>query len=466
MPISPESTTGLSTKQAKLLNIFRRIAPVVPGFFALLLAACASYGVVDNQPFQGDMRDQRYSVASWDHSSRTDKLTFLLTFSGGGTRAAAMAYGVLAELRATEVVINGQSRRLIDEIDFISSVSGGSFTAAFYGLYGDRLFESFEQDFLRYDIEKHLVRGLFNPIHWFESKGRTDRAIEYYQKTLFHGSTFADMMKPGRPMIIINASDLAYGIRFSFIQEYFDFLCSDLASFPVANAVTASSAVPVLFNPVVIENYNSCGDSMSFWPADAEERARENFEFATLYEELNTYLDKDQRKYIHLVDGGITDNMGLRALPDVISISGGAAEFLAHVRKQPPEKILLISVNASTGPITDMDQSPEQPSTLAAMSAATNTEILRYDDATLDLIESRLNLWAKQFSTPETTITPYFLQVSFNQVQEPQLRRFLDAIPTSFDLSDEQVDRLITSGRMLLRENPRFKAFLSDLASQ
>jgi len=44
------------------------------------------------------------------------------------------------------------------------------------------------------------------------------------------------MLKPGRPLIIINSSDLAYGVRFSFIQEYFDLLCSDLLSYPVANA--------------------------------------------------------------------------------------------------------------------------------------------------------------------------------------------------------------------------------------
>ena len=65
---------------------------------------------------------------------------FVLSFSGGGTRAAAFSYGVLEELRRTEIVVGGQRRGLIDEVDVITGVSGGSFTALAYALYGERLF--------------------------------------------------------------------------------------------------------------------------------------------------------------------------------------------------------------------------------------------------------------------------------------------------------------------------------------
>ncbi len=169
----------------------------------------------------------------------------MLAFSGGGTRAAALAYGVLEELRDTTVIIDGQPRRLLDEIDTISSVSGGSFTSAYYGLYGERTFEDFKEVFLTQDIEHELVLGLFNPLRWFGSEGRTEMAVDLYDEKIFHGATFADMQRAGGPLILINASDLAYGVRFSFVQEYFDLLCSDINTFPVARAVTASSAVPI-----------------------------------------------------------------------------------------------------------------------------------------------------------------------------------------------------------------------------
>ena len=84
---------------------------------------------------------------------------------------------------------------------------------------------------------------------------------------MFHNKTFADMQRQDGPLILINASDLGYGVRFSFIQEYFNLLCSDIESYPVARAVTASSAVPVLFNPVVLENYAGCDQDKLEWLA-------------------------------------------------------------------------------------------------------------------------------------------------------------------------------------------------------
>ncbi len=224
-------------------------------YLLLFVSGCASYGVVENEALSGQSSAKEYSIKAFA-AERKDKEIFVeLSFSGGGTRAAAVAYGVLLELRDTTVMLKRGPIRLLDEVDTISSVSGGSFTATYYGLHGDGMFDTFEEVFLRKNVEKPLIFSLFNPLHWFSSKGRTERAVDYYQKNIFYGATYADLMKPGRPLIVNNASDLAYGVRFSFVQEYFDLLCSDLLSFPVARAVTASSAVPVAFNPIVVENY-------------------------------------------------------------------------------------------------------------------------------------------------------------------------------------------------------------------
>ena len=208
--------------------IFRSLNLLYSFLFVLLLAGCASYGVIENESMTGQAPFEEYSIRSRIATRTNSDMSMSLSFSGGGTRAAALAYGVMLELRDTMVTINGEPSRLLDQVDSISSVSGGSFTAAYYGLHGDGLFETFEDVFLRYDIEKHLVQQVLNPFHWFGKKGRTERAIEYYQKKIFHNATYADMMKPGSPLIIINASDLAWGVRFSFVQEYFDLLCSDL----------------------------------------------------------------------------------------------------------------------------------------------------------------------------------------------------------------------------------------------
>ena len=202
-------------------------------FLASMVSGCASYGVIGNEPVGEQASEPEYSVRSHVAADGNSDLALMVSFSGGGTRAAALAYGVMLELRDTHIMVNGEPARLLDQVDSISSVSGGSFTSAYYGLHGDGLFEDFEEVFLRYDIQGHLVRSTLNPLHWFSRKGRTERAIEYYQKKVFHNATYADMRKPGRPLIVINASDLSHGVRFSFVQEYFDLLCPALSAEPV-----------------------------------------------------------------------------------------------------------------------------------------------------------------------------------------------------------------------------------------
>ncbi len=251
----------------------------------------------------------------------------MLAFSGGGTRAAALAYGILLELRDTTVVIDGQPRRLLDEVDLISSVSGGSFTSAYYGLFGDRIFEDFEEVFLRRNVQGTLLHGLYNPLRWFSRTGRTEMAVDLYEKTVFQNKTFADMQRQGGPLILINASDLGYGVRFSFIQEYFNLLCSDINSYPVARAVTASSAVPVLFDPVVLQNYAGCDRSKLAWLESARKRVIDNAELTQVVEGLETYGHKDSRPYVHYVDGGITDNLGLRAIYEIVEVGAAQEPF-------------------------------------------------------------------------------------------------------------------------------------------
>jgi NTE family protein len=373
-----------------------------------------------------------------------------------------MAYGVLEELRDTPVVVDGRQSRLLDQVTHISSVSGGSFTSAYYGLYGDRIFDNFENEFLLKNVESDLARSLFNPFHWFSRKGRTERAVEYYNKILFHDANFADMMQPGRPMIIINASDLAHGVRFSFIQDYFKLLCSDIREFPVASAVAASSAVPVVFNPVVVENYAGCPEFQA--PPQAIEMAKRSDELAQTLEGLQSYNDKGDREFIHFVDGGITDNMGLRAMTDVVALSGGPARLVNKLRTKLPSHVVVLSVNASTKKRSDMDKSAKQPSMLASMNAMTDVQLHRYNAATVDEVRGNLEAWAERMSTPEHEVKPCFIEVSFEEVPQPQLKLFLNKIPTSFNLTEEQVNTLIKSARDLVHADPEYQQLLTDLA--
>jgi NTE family protein len=435
---------------------------------ALALDACTTFGLVENKPFARSDDSPGYSLGEFARklNRQSDELSLAVAFSGGGTRAAALSYGVLQELRDTRVLLGGREVRLLDAISVISSVSGGSFTSAYYGLYGDRIFVDYEERFLRQDVEGALLRGLLNPLRWFSSRGRTDMAVAYYQESLFGDATFADLMRKDAPLLLINTSDLGSGERFTFVQEYFGLLCSDLTSFPLARAVTASSAVPVVFDPVVVENFAGCAKGLPPWLAAAKRRAGNDANLAMVVQGDLAYQDKVTHKYAQFVDGGITDNLGLRAMLDTIEVVGGAKEYLQTVGISTPRRIAFISVNAAADTPQGIGDSSLAPTLHETLNAVTNIQLHRYNVATLEQTQQSLERWTRELSTPARPVTPYFIRMSFEDVSDAPLRRFLNEVPTTFALDPFQVDRLIATGRELLRNNPEFRRLLASLQAQ
>ena len=428
----------------------------------ILLSGCASVGVIENAPIDEAGHGKSYSIASYVALNRKQQndLSIALAFSGGGSRAAAFSYGVLEALRQKRFKTGGESRRMIEAVDIISSVSGGSFTAAYYGLFGEKLFTDFKKDFLYQETEANLINDLHDPRVWFGNKTRTEYAIDYFDETLFHGATFQDMLGEDSPLIIINATDLGDGVRFSFIQEYFNLLCSDLSSFPVSRAVTASSAVPVLFSPVVVRNYPGCLDEKPLWLSEMQKKFNNNPELSLVTDGLEGYLKKDNRKYIHLVDGGVTDNLGLRSIYEIMELSGGAREFMQAINRQAPQHLVIIVVDASTYPDSVMDGSKEEPTLEETVNALTDAQIHRYNAATVRLIMQGQAKWAKDLSTEKRPVNAYFIHLRFRDLPDQELFEEINSVPTSLTLSKDQIDKLINAAHELLNNNPEFQRLL------
>ena len=199
-----------------------------------ILQSCAHYPL--NAEKTQTIAAKEYRFNAEPSGKNTNSLFICLEFSGGGTRAAALSYGVLNLLHDTRITWKGVEKTLLDEVDCISSVSGGSFTAAYYGLFGDRLFTDFRTRFLEADVQRALFWQLFIPTNWIRLASpyfsRIDLAAEYYDEALFDKQTFATLTAGSRrPFIILNATNLANGERFEFTQEQFDFLASDLSTY-------------------------------------------------------------------------------------------------------------------------------------------------------------------------------------------------------------------------------------------
>jgi NTE family protein len=432
----------------------------------LAIAGCAHTGRITNTEITEYQPDPRLAASTGKEGQRSGDVLFLLSFSGGGTRAAALSYGVLEELRDTEFTLNGRTRSLLDEVDTISSVSGGSFTSAYYGLFGDQIFEDYEEVFLRRNVQKTLVNGLLNPLNWIKMMttvfNRTEMAIDYYDKNIFRGSTFADIAARGGPNIEINATDLGIGERFTFTQDRFNILCSDLSDFRVARAVAASSAVPVAFAPIALQNYAGCDYREPDWLKATRARKNDNPRLESLLDSFDSYQDKEKRPYIHLVDGGITDNLGIRALYDRVELMGGPVNA-ARLLGQSPTLIVVIVVNAQTKPQHPMDSSSAAPSSAQVVGAVSKAQLGRYNIETIALIEDSLEQWAAELSTPEQPVTPYFIMLDFESIADEKTRLVFNNMATSFSLPNKEVDDLIEAGHRLLQGSPEYQALLTSI---
>ena len=212
-----------------------------------------------------------------------------LAVSGGGSRSANFSAGVMLEL---------QRLGLLDRVDAISSVSGGSLSAAYYCLCD-------ASDWNQGNVQRKLSHRFASDMLWramlpwnmmilaFTDYDRSDVMAQTFTEDLFSRGgrtlTFADL-RTDRPRLLINATDLQSGQRFVFCNETFDRLNSDLSKYPIGYAVAASSAVPVVLHQVTLRDFSSVF-----------------------------------KQFRHLVDGGVEDNLGVLSLLEMYKANNDAA---------------------------------------------------------------------------------------------------------------------------------------------
>ncbi|HET8830439.1 MAG TPA: patatin-like phospholipase family protein [Casimicrobiaceae bacterium] len=400
----------------------------------------------------------------------------ILTLSGGGTRAASLAYGTMEALRDVSLKIGGRSRSLLDEVDIINAVSGGSIVAAYYAVHRDGLFRDFEHKFLKRDVESELRTALLANLprlaHSRFSRG--DLLGEYFDRELFDGATYADLARGSmRPFIVINAAALATGARFPFTQGQFDLLCSDLGSVPIGRAVAASAALPPFFSAITLQSYaGTCGPAplpgLSKHPADVVG----NLSTSVRLEETRSYLDRARRPYIHLVDGGLIDNLGLRVASDFAVEQGGFFELVEALGYNELTHVVFISVNAETDPNFAIDQTPDSPNFWQTLNALKLPGRAHSQDLAHQL-QSSFDAWRDELrSRRPIPLGPadsaprfYFIDVSISAIQDDNERNSFNNVPTALTLDAATVDRLRAIARRLLLESPALKQLKADLGS-
>jgi NTE family protein len=453
-------------------------------FLAILavFTACAHYPL--NAPLQAYAPAGGYRFDNLETGAgNTDTTLLCLTFSGGGTRAAAFAYGALQELRDTLITVAGEQRPILDEVDCISSVSGGSFTAAYYALFRERLFRDFEARFLRRNVQGELIALGVDPANLVRllspNFSRIDLAAELYDSTVFDGKRYADLLGKPRPFLILNGTNVALGSRFEFTQEQFDFLGSDLGQYPIARAVAASSAFPVLLNPLSLKNLPEPPNFTV--PLKVRNALKDNVTNPREYlwaKHLVTYRDKSGHPYLHLIDGGLSDNIGLRAVTDAY-LHG----FIGRrINDGAVQNLIVVAVNAKTDPPEATDRLESPPGVSSVIMKAMNVSMQNYSFETVDfmrnLVENRSQAQRDIAACQQildarcpgthldhfpATLRLHVIEINFDQFADPAQRDFFLGLPTTFALSNGEIDCLIAAGRKLLRDSDEYRQMLQEL---
>jgi predicted acylesterase/phospholipase RssA len=258
-----------------------------------------------------------------------------LAVSGGGSRAALWHAAVMKELYRQVKLSDG--RAVTDEIDYISSVSGGSLSSAYWCLKKpevdtthtdqyDAFFDRYLTD-MRVNIESEMAGG---PLSWYRYLiSSEDKAIvlgRTFDKLYFNHSTFGELADRERrgvsPILIANGTNMDTGAKFlfttltrsdfevrpellarrlgttslaqsdiSFGGDVLNIVTTDdigvsITNMEISRAAAASASVPLILGPVVLRD--------------------------------NKKSTPERDVYVHINDGGVNDNQGLVSLMELL----------------------------------------------------------------------------------------------------------------------------------------------------
>jgi len=467
------------------LHLARTI--LVPLIALLALAGCATRPI--NPPITTVDPDAGYRIETRQVHFKHPETLVILAFSGGGTRAAAFSYGVLEFLRNFEIAMaDGRRSRLLDDVEVITGVSGGSFTALAYALYGDRLFTEYEQRFLKRNVQGELIGRAVNPFYWPKLAstgwGRSELAAEFYDEILFNGATFADLNRGAGPLVLASATDVATGARVVFDQSVFDGLCSNLDAVRLSRAAAASSAVPGALSPITLNNYGGTCDYKP--PARLEliteggVSTRASARAKRQITELLALADGTRRPYLHLVDGGVADNVGMRGVLTMLEEMEALHSVDVPTRLDSARRIVVFVVNSKASPRTHWEESESPPGVVSLVVQSSGIPIEHYSYESIELLEDREARWktmrhlresaamadnkdpaiTAELKTPDVEI--YTIDVSFDALEDKSESRYLNELPTSFALPAESVDRLRAAAGKIIMGSPEFQRLLRE----
>lgn len=437
--------------------------------FALAMLATACVSAPDTAPINRMLTQPPAPPVEIELGVQGDAIA--LALSGGGARAASFSLGVLLQLRDMK---GPDGRSLIDKVGLITSVSGGSTIAAWFGLHGAAGLDGFRPAMLDKDWQSQLNTSFtsFDNLQRLMQGGVNgpDKLADWLNDEVYDGAQMKDFTN--HPRVIINATDLYNSTPFAFAAPYFQAICSDLGSVRVADAVAASMSVPAVFRPIIVKlPEGECPAPMPDWV----ETAKRDRASPTLLRETaiaaEAYRDPAKMKYLHLTDGGVADNFGLSSLVTIRRAAGKpygpySARDAVNIRR-----MAFLLVNSEPYVTDTWPMRAEGPDGVQLAAALLSASINAPKRAASDAFGSVLSDWQRDLIAWRCELTPEearslgagegwncrdvqfsFDTISFADLPPDQFER-LGAAVTAVSLPKELVDDLIAGGRRAVVTN-------------
>jgi NTE family protein len=457
---------------------------LLAGIALLLWIVFHNYAPRYNQPLQAPganpptrPSDNPAARGMWpDQPEQDDTALVLVAISGGGTRAAAVGWKALEAMREvkyrfTNAAGQGVESNLANEIDLIAGISGGSFTATAWCLGNDEM-ARFRKRFVERNIQGALALDLAKGkgiVAFFSTPyARINVAAELYDREVFDKKTFAAL--PVRPILRLHATNLALGQRFTFTRETFSSLSSDLNAYPLGYACAASSAFPILLDPLALRNYPPPLDLAADIDYLMDQRnAREDLNKALKVRTRDYYNDKSNQ-YVHLADGGLVDNQGLQSILDEFETNGLINRRINYTAS-PLRRLVIVNVNAGVAPPNNSGRSaapPDIPSVVgttmvASMDVLSARRWMDIKTRCQQLFSAKIDVGGTARSYADLQ-EPYRIEVNFRNITDAATQRKAMELPTSFKLTPAQLNLIDEVVPKLLEEDPEMQRLKVELA--